>query len=1057
VKKQFGVLIALMGVVLFWWVLQKDNPGQGADKQPSHITQREETLGHDPNQQNSSILNSDSPGKTTDAKSAGDGGIRVFGQVLIEDTKQPASNAWLTLSNGKLQLKLETRADRQGQFSFQVPATGTWRYTAETETYAFPLYPFDLQEPSPNYGQIQIDEGTLEIGPLTIYLEVARPITVSVVEKNGGQPIPNATVTALSHKNQEFQVDSHGKATLLLTPFLWSLSAVAPGHTEVKKTVDLSSNIQSLVFELDTGGTLFGRVADHNDEPFEGVFIFVQCNGANPFYGKTDARGNYLIRGLPLGKKLSIHCRTGSSSSYRGLSDGVTAAKPNLDHDITLSRLEHDRGDMVFWGEVVDGNNEPVSGVEVHPWGMSRFPAIDVQENLFKIQGLAQSAYRLAIEAPGFQTKYTSFKPVPEEDVGYETFVLEPGYRLAGSISDTNGNMLESQMYISGDNRPFTSEKSDKDGSFFLDDLPARVNIFVNYEGLSSFYEKDIELDKEDLHIILKEQAEIYGRVVGAGGDGVKNFRVKIQHDRFVPAMVKLPGGELWREISHEQGHFTIDRLNADESLLVYVEAEGYQSKVFESVSPGKGRQRFQLEPVEEWIEGVVIDTAGNVRPGVRVHIGYYNPSTFPQGRLSLFEVMKTSGRNLGLPEKVTDELGRFSFESPRPGFGFELLLHQGGIGMKLVKAAHLLLDGDDSLMVVVTQEAAIAGLCNWERYPKAEEVRLYRDKNVVMESMLDGDGNFNFSGLPPGPYSLTLREPVENGVGHLTRENLALELREGEQRQINLGFDDSFTLEGMAVMGDRPMAGGHLVLLGMDPIQVGQFFMMDQTFADGSGKFWFHKLSSGNYALAGFKSSGINDRGVRHPNRVFFTVDGGHLQQNFAFAPYSQITGSLGGELRLGAFLIPVQTATSLSPVTGSFANNRLNFNDVPPGNYHLIVKTAGNKDIMLVQNLLVNEGEDQDLGDLSPDKFGFIDLVPESGSDRDLGLVEVLIEGKGEGLPMARQLNLQNDSIIGRIPIGMVKVTASGNDGAHWSVGPVIVRVKPGAITKVGLAPRY
>ena len=200
-----------------------------------------------------------------------------------------------------------------------------------------------------------------------------------------------------------------------------SSSIECNGAQQVDVPVD--GAIDNIDFQLDSGGSLSGRVIDENSARIEGLWMHVftaACGGSWLGGANTDANGNFTIYGLPGGNVYLQTCANcvgfnfvdewwdgdGGAIDCNGAAGiNVTAGGNTGGNDFQL-----EAGGSISGVVTSDSGGQPIEGISVEVWeytsGRGRGGFQTQSDGSYTISGLAAGNYRLMARASG--TAYAS-------------------------------------------------------------------------------------------------------------------------------------------------------------------------------------------------------------------------------------------------------------------------------------------------------------------------------------------------------------------------------------------------------------------------------------------------------------------------------------------------------------------------------------------------------------------------------------------------------------------------------------------------------------------------
>lgn len=287
--------------------------------------------------------------------------LKLAGVVMNVDEK-PMSGISVYL-NGDGQPSGNATTDQQGRFKFESVCEGRVNLSANGEgVYASTSAEGGETNVVLRLGQRNTDEN----GPMQRKLH-------GVVKDPDGKPVAGAQVAVFPSPNW-VRTGSDGRYTVNWTTQPWQMSyggdpclVVRTAGLELAGSETISEEVTNLDVQLKPAWRVTGKVLGAEDQAIAkaeiGIWLLARrtMDSYDPQPIRTDAEGNYEIRGLPPGPKYTIY----ASAKDHGRSQIELDPDPYTNH-IELPPFHLRVTDQVIAGQVVDEKEKPLSGVQIH-------------------------------------------------------------------------------------------------------------------------------------------------------------------------------------------------------------------------------------------------------------------------------------------------------------------------------------------------------------------------------------------------------------------------------------------------------------------------------------------------------------------------------------------------------------------------------------------------------------------------------------------------------------------------------------------------------------------
>ncbi len=758
---------------------------------------------------------------------------RISGRVLLDQGGEPVAGAEVTLllptPPGRdyyvwpLPLR-QTKADAQGNFSFEKLAHGKYRVWANHEKLT-------SRRETLRGERVELTATGEQPKPLELRMRPGVAVTAHVKSQATGRSLPKAIVHFgwSDLKDDNFATDPEGIVTLQpLTPQRWFIEAWADGFARKSQWLNLESGADAEVeFLLGPGGDIAGVVRDPAGKPVPAVGLSVRVEGDSHqlMYVTTDDQGQYRLNNLPLDAPLQVSL---SKLEYLRDSVMVRAAESKQALDLTIRPRPH--GGSIA-GTVVDQEGNPIVGAELTNMGRSSNEVRKTatgKEGRFQLENLYEGLHgnEVTVRARKFAPLRLKVTPGPADKPAEIDIALNAGHTLKGRVEDEMGQPLEGvAVYFAGGGNPFSDggeTKTDKQGMFEFDSLPPDCPFTFRKSGYSEINDRRFDLDTPDVIAVkMAPSGAIHGKVVDAKTrKPIRTFNVRIT---FSPSrQPNDPNAGLRSDLvdpgqafQSADGKFQIKDLLLGMPLQVMVDAEGFEREVWERVVT---QRSDKAEPVE--FELTPIDPASLTTYGGRLRDAQGKPVAGAVLRLIAAPGRKAGSRTafpfnwqmirsgqisrqseiLRFLEGKTNVEGRFEF--PRVPKDAEVELIWWGAGIVSGRTDHLeLLDetGRAAIEIELPAPGKIKATIDREAFPKVGQITVHSQDgtNEGRDLPLKPDQkDFEIGDLGPGKYTvqvMSVSEPVPGRPGNLTSKVLAyatVVIEAGETVEVNFASE---------------------------------------------------------------------------------------------------------------------------------------------------------------------------------------------------------------------------------------------------------------------------
>lgn len=631
---------------------------------------------------------------------------------------------------------------------------------------------------------------------IVLRLSEAPSLKVKVVTRADSKPLEDATVRLTwTDAKQDHKTDANGEVLIRgLTAETWTIETHAKGYAEDVQAISLrGTETASVTARLDPGIELYGVVRDEEGQglPGAGISVFPSgLSGKQIEYMETEADGSFRFPYLPIMGFTLIVSKEGYVETRPPVAVTVS---PGGRQELNLTLARRPDGGSVQ-GIVVDKAGYPVDGAKIINRGATiprdtRETTTDA-EGRYRLDDVFDSLgdHRLFISAKGFAPQILQFEPGEREKPTQLDVTLEPGHRVRGRVVSEEGEALAGVEIYYGFSPQFSDSdhggtaRTDSEGRFELDSLPAAPPIRFRKGGYSEIREETFPLDgEEEVVITMRSPGVLRGRVADAQtGRPVKSFTVRVT---FSPdrqpgdpsgglSGARVFGGETF---STEDGTFRMDDFIHGMPLQVTVKADGYDPAVVRRVVavPEENAEevKFRLTPVDRsellTIAGRLVNEQGTALPGAEMRLIVATKRPFPRDAFPFNWTMIRSGQVqdqdsvLQFMVAVTDPQGRFTFEQVRNAGDIELAYW--GEGVSQARKAHLKrlsAEALTELTITAKTPGIVQGKIDRKAYPNVSNIMLSGNLEFFEASLSLKRDSYEIRNVPEGSYELQVYVP---------------------------------------------------------------------------------------------------------------------------------------------------------------------------------------------------------------------------------------------------------------------------------------------------------
>ncbi|QAS52292.1 carboxypeptidase regulatory-like domain-containing protein [Halobacillus litoralis] len=756
---------------------------------------------------------------------------------------------------------------------------------------------------------------------------IADPASFSgLVVDEGGDPIPNATITVLDANEVPISLsgtdDSGFYSVSNLPAGALTIVVSAPSYSQVVSGVILTpgASITNVNFALVANpGAISGQVTNvDTGNPLANAIVIVrQAGAADQIVATvtTSSFGNYSVTGLAPGSYTVTASLTGFGTQTAG---AVVVSDTTTNANIDLSEL---RGSIE--GQLVDSNGNPITGANLQLRLLNDFNVVISTilanpDGGFLFLDVLPGTYIITATAPGYQTGSVGVLV----EAGQVTQTVIP---LNASPAVLTGEVISAQsgMGISGSAVTVTSPVTgvivgtaftDSEGNFRIDNLPAgtyNVSASATSFGSASTAVFLVAGGTSTTTLSLEPNP---GTVSGSVIDRVT---VAVLTGASIQIFDQT-GAFTFSTVTDALGNYVATNLSPG-SYTAVASLTGYSNQLISfSIQPNEtSTASFALDPNPSTLQGLVTDENGDTIVGAEIVVRQFTAA----GPVIATAITHGDGGYLvpSLPQ------GSFTIIVTAAVYGTEtasVLLEPGSTVTQNFTLTQLVSNVDGTVTDANTGDPLPDVL-----------IQLFNTNGVLIGSFQTAvDGSYRIEDFTPGQYTITFSRPdyQTQSIGLMTNPN--------ETAVVNaILIADPGEITGQVLDSEaNPLIGASVRVFpssGLLPIAT--------LVTDGTGSFSLSGLSPGSYNLiATFENYSTGQTGIS----VFSNQTS---SSTIILLPNpATITGNVsstsGNPISNASVRVLDQNESVLgTTVTDEFGNYALS--NLPPGNHQVIVSAPG------------------------------------------------------------------------------------------------------------------
>jgi hypothetical protein len=821
-----------------------------------------------------------------------EGGIRIAGHVVNEDTDEPLANFGLTMKIGEKSRK--TTTSETGEFEF----TGLWA--------AYVWFRIDHPElvvTSKSAGVQLLESAAIE--NLTIYVRSGAVVTGRIYDADTDEGIGGITVNAKRNGNRrqpstenESTTDDDGRYRFdVLQDGAYQINPVRIDGYPATQYAMYELNVVETSFDvpgekdfaLNRGIGVSGVVVDENGEPLEKAFVRGSADGNLVDAWTTDAEGRFQLFGFNAGANVQLT----AAYEYSVMPNHAVQIQNAPVTDVLLMVIPMSRvaGRLVDTGGKAipnryvsfrsdgDGGNRGVINIRSQPNGSFRLDQV----------GSGTYAVHLMVgreSDPKIDPLLDTITLAKGQVIENLTLVVDesllPQMTISGRvINDIGAPVAVAHLQARVGSSRSISAETDENGLFTIARLKeGSYRISASAHEHAQFNKQDVLAGTVDLNIVLQRNGTVEGTFVDAGTrQPIIDFGMVVRNS----GPQDLPRKDEFIHYHDDAGKFVAARFNPNRTSHIWVKAEGYAVTAYPVSGIRSGETRtgtvIPLE-LETIVQGRVVDDSGNPVAGAQIF-----PDEVPRN--------ESGKRNARLA--ISDAQGRFELEGYGRGRhsltafrpGQFPVVERFDVQANPTEVTFVFGEGA-TLEVLVTMDGWPVHGANVRLDAVIAESGKVTDNNFARET--DAEGRVVIRGLPSGMAPMEVQANGRNIM-----RMMRFEVGTVEKAVFDLTSATS-SLEGFVMISETESAQARVQLI----MDAGGAMETKNTTTDEDGFYRFENLPAGTINLRA-TFSGSQDR------NAVSTELGVNENRRFDIKMYG------GGSLQFQVSDVPPESETTL------------------------------------------------------------------------------------------------------------------------------------------------
>lgn len=791
----------------------------------------------------------DAPGRAPELDDVADGDTPTY-VLRAATTKKgrvtaggkPVAGASVIVNNA-----VYARTDENGEYSAPDPSGWVWRIYAIHPDYA-------VQERLRTGGPLSLD----------VTLETGSAFTGKVTDP-AGRPVANAVIRSGSWPLAKSGEDGAFTIAHLAPSMAKSLRAAIDNRT---------GSLQGDTIVVRPAGTVAGRVRSTKDDlPIAGMKVSARVDaGARSFSSAvTDAKGAFILHGVPAGEQLSLSHPAFVDSSV----DPRVVEGQRVERAFTASPFGR------VTGTVVDDEKRPVSGARInHPGrGMTGDPAITAPDGTFSIR-LGPSPVTLeASRKPFPNATHGPVRVEPGEVKSGVRIVMPRGKNFEIVLIDTAGVPLPSEPLhitrrIDPDNLYATTTvpcgdannplcRTNAEGKFAFNVAEGVYDIRAGGENTieKELRGQNLSAEASPLTIELERGALVEGRVVWSDGTAVST-----------PAHITVGGPYSAAGAVVSEGAFSMRNVPAGKLTLIArtLPPVFIESDPVEVTAPASGVVLTIARPGR--IEGRVV--ARDTQQAVR----QFTVSTERRGTM----------RRGSVARAINADDGRFVLEDVAPGT-VDVVVIAPGFVRGTTSSVEVPEGKSASVEVSLDRAGTVAGRVTAGGRPvSGASISIgERARRPGDMKQSDANGDYVLDTVPAGTHDLVVRKQ-----GYVAR-TITVNVSVGKETRGDVELSRGRDVTGRVIdTSGRPVAGAEVMF---NPAGGGRGFYSTMQQSDAEGNFRLEGLGEEPYTVTARKSGYVEASAEITPSTPSVTLTlsrGGTLSGRVSGLPPAELAG---------------------------------------------------------------------------------------------------------------------------------------------------------------------